>query len=201
MPTKASANFEKWLDGLGAVEADHIFTPVGRQSPAMTRLLNERAAILEQAATGTLAGDTETALGGGDAAVGAALAGQVETAVGESYSDALDDVDARIAAQLEADHPDAPRFRLRGLSDDDYTEVQAEIGKLTDTKGKTWTDQELLVEANLRMVARAVIVPAGVTDQDIRVLRSKINRGEWARLLRHVTDLANRDAEATDLPN
>ena len=201
MPTKASANFENWLDGLGAVEADHIFTPVGRQSPAMTRLLNERAAILEQAATGTLAGDTETALGGGDAAVGAALAGQVETAVGESYSDALDDVDARIAAQLEADHPDAPRFRLRGISDDDYSEVQAELQQVIDGGKVTWTREQATVEGNLRLVARAITVPANVTLQDVRVLRKKLNRGEWARLMEHVTRLAYRDAEATDLPN
>jgi len=191
---KPSANFDAWLDGLGAVEEDHVFTPVGKQTPAMTALLNERVAILEQAATGTISGDTE-------AAVGEAGVGQVEKAVGASYTDAVDDIDARIAAQLEKDHPDAPRFRLRGISDDDYSEVQAELQQVIDGGKVTWTREQATVEGNLRLVARAIIVPANVTLQDVRVLRKKLNRGEWARLMEHVTRLAYRDAEATDLPN
>lgn len=191
---KQSPNFESWLAGLGSVEEDHVFTPVGKQSPEMTRLLVERQAILEQAATQTISSDVEAALGEGSV-------GQVEKAVGESFTDSIDDIDARIAAQLEKDHPDAPRFRLRGLTDDDYTEVQREIVKLTERKGAKWTDQDLKVEANLRFIARAVLVPAGMTLEDARVLRTRLNRGEWARLLSHVTRLANLDAEATDLPN
>lgn len=191
---KQSPNFESWLAGLGSVEEDHVFTPVGKQSPEMTRLLVERNAILEQAATQTISSDVEAALGEGSV-------GQVEKAVGESFTDSIDDIDARIAAQLEKDHPDAPRFRLRGLTDDDYTEVQREVVKLTERKGAKWTDQDLKVEANLRFIARAVLVPAGMTLEDARVLRTRLNRGEWARLLSHVTRLANDDAEATDLPN
>ncbi|NUP03540.1 MAG: hypothetical protein HOW59_37020 [Nonomuraea sp.] len=191
---KATPNFETWLQGLGSVEADHVFTPVGKQSPAMTRLLVERAAIMEQAATGGVSDDVEEALGGESAV------GEVERAVGQSYTESLDDIDARIAAQLEEDHPDAPRFRLRGLTDDDYTEVQKEIVKLTERKGAKWTDQDLKVEANLRFIQRAVLEPA-MTLMDARALRKHLNRGEWARLLSHVTRLANLDAEATDLPN
>ena len=196
-----SPDFGRWLDGLGAVEEDHVFTPVGQQSLAMTTLLNERAAILQQAATGHLTADNEAALAGGDAAVGATTGAQVETAVGASYTDALADVDARIAAQLEADHPDAPRFRLRGISDDDYSEVQAELQQVIDGGKVTWTREQATVEGNLRLVALAITVPANVTLQDVRVLRKKLNRGEWARLMEHVTRLAYRDAEATDLPN
>lgn len=191
---KQSPNFESWLAGLGSVEEDHVFTPVGKQSPEMTRLLLERQAILEQAATQTISSDVEAALGEGSV-------GQVEKAVGESFTDSIDDIDARIAAQLEKDHPDAPRFRLRGLTDDDYTEVQREVVKLTERKNAKWTDQDLKVEANLRFIARAVLIPAGMTLEDARVLRTRLNRGEWARLLSHVTRLANLDAEATDLPN
>ncbi|HEY1175510.1 MAG TPA: hypothetical protein VGF17_05085 [Phytomonospora sp.] len=190
---KASPNFETWLQGLGSVEADHVFTPVGKQSPAMTRLLVERAAIMEQAATQTVSADVEAAIGESGVA-------EVERAVGESFTETLDDIDARIAAQLEKDHPDAPRFRLRGLTDDDYTEVQKEIVKLTERKGAKWTDQDLKVEANLRFVQRAVLEPP-MTLMDARALRKHLNRGEWARLLSHVTRLANLDAEATDLPN
>lgn len=191
---KPSPNFDSWLEGLGAVEEDHIFTPVGRQSPAMTRLLNERAAILEQAATQTISPEVEDAIGEAGVA-------EVERAVGESFSETIDDIDGRIAVQLEKDHPDAPRFRLRGLSDDDFTAIQDEVRKLLDLKSKKWTDQQINVEANLRMVARSVTQPEGITTQDVRILRQKLNRGEWARLLSHVTRLANADAEATDLPN
>jgi hypothetical protein len=191
---KASPNFDAWLQGLGAVEEDHVFTPVGKQSPAMTRLLNERVAILEQGATSGLSADVEAAIGESGVA-------EVERAVGESFSDTLDDIDARIMEQIEKDHPDAPRFRLRGLSDDDFTEIQTELKKLLDLKGKTWTDQALNVEANLRMVARSVVIPERITTQDVRILRQKLNRGEWARLIAHVNRLANADAEATDLPN
>jgi len=190
---KPSPNFDAWLEGLGAVEADHIFTPVGKQSPEMTRLLVERAAILEQAATGNISDDVE-------AAIGEAGVGEVERAVGESYAQTLDDIDARIAAQLEKDHPDAPRFRLRGLSDDDFTQVQEELEKRTQRKNAKWTDQQLRVEANLRFIQRATIEPS-MTLMDARTLHKRLNRGEWARLLSHVTRLANLDAEATDLPN
>jgi len=190
---KPSPNFDAWLEGLGAVEADHVFTPVGKQSAAMTRLLVERAAILEQAATGGVSSDVEGAIGESGVA-------EVERAVGESYSETLDDIDARIAEQLEKDHPDAPRFKLRGLSDDDFTQVQEELEKLTLRKGAKWTDQQLRVEANLRFVQRAVVEPA-ITLMDARTLHKRLNRGEWARLLSHVTRLANLDAEATDLPN
>lgn len=190
----ANPDWDRWLDDLGSVEEDHIFTPVGKQTVEMTRLLNERAAILEEAATGHLSGDTE-------AAIGSLAAAQVERAVGESYTTALSDIDRRIADQLELDHPNAPRFRLRGLSDDDYTEVRDEIAKLIEGGQVKWTQQQAMVEANLRCVARAVVIPAGATTQSIRQLRKKLNRGEWARLLTHVTALANTDAEATDLPN
>jgi len=58
----------------------------------------------------------------------------------------------------------------------------------------------LRVESNLRFIQRATIEPS-MTLMDARTLHKRLNRGEWARLLSHVTRLANLDAEATDLPN
>jgi hypothetical protein len=181
----ASPDFQKWLDGLGAVEEDHLFTPVGAQSEAVTALLVQRAALLER----TASDDDEDEQAAG------------ERAVGESYTEARDSLDAQIAAQLEADHPDAPRFRLRGLSDDDFTAVNAEVLALTDNAKLKLTIQQANAEASMRMVQRAILTPQGVTLQDVRVLRKTLNRGEWARLLDHVNRLATADAEATDLPN
>ena len=192
---KPSPNFEQWAAGLGAVEEDHLFPPPGRVSPTLAALLNERVAILEQAATGKISGDTE-------AAIGETAAGEVERAVGSSYADTVSDVDARIAAQVEAEFPDAPRMKLRGISDDDMVEIQEELAALTKTKaGEKMSRLQLTAEANLRMVARAVVEPPNVTTQDMRLLRKQLTRGEWARLLAHVGRLADLDAEVTDLPN
>lgn len=175
-----SADFESWLDGLGAVEEDHVFMPLGSQSQALTDLYLERATILEETKDGEIVPG--------------------ERGVGESYSATLDDVDRRIAEQLEQDAPEAPRFRLRGLSDDDYTSVTAEVEEWKKTnQGKTRAEEN--AEGNIRCIHRAIVVPEGVTLEDVRLLRQKLNRGEWGRLLSHVTRLAEQDAEATSIPN
>lgn len=187
---KTSASFTKWLAGLGAVEEDHVFVPIGTQSQEMTRLLNERDALhVEQQRT--------TAEGEEDAPAG-------ERALGASFSESLAELDAQIAAQLEADHPEAPRFLLRGLSDDDYVEIRKELDAIAEERedeGKQMSGLETMVESNLRAIQRAIVVPEGITLGDVRLLHKKLNRGEWARLLQHVTRLANLDAETTDLPN
>lgn len=175
-----SPNFDAWLDGLGAVEEDHVFLLPGKVSPELAALYQERASLLTE--------DEDGKVGPG------------ELAAGESYTSALDDVDARIQARLEEESPDAPRFRLRGLSDDDYTESSKEVRAWLEANEDATRD-DIMVEGNVRAVARAVVIPEGVTVDDIRKLRRKLNRGEWARLLSHVTRLAEADAEATSVPN
>ena len=175
-----AADFDAWLAGIGAIEEDHVFIPIGAQSAALTALYEERATILDE---------TE----GGEVVPG-------ERGVGESYSATLDDVDERIAAQLELDHPEAPRMRLRGLSDDDYTQVTREVDKWAQ-ENPDRTPLEQVVEGNVRCIARAVKIPEDVTIDNIRTLRETLNRGEWARLLSHVTRLAQKDAEETSVPN
>lgn len=179
MPT--SPDFQKWLAGLGAVEEDHIFIPIGAQSHAVTLLHNERAQLLAAAS-----GEEDIADG--------------DKAIGESFTESLADLDARIAAQIEEDHPEAPRLRLRGLSDDDLDEIRLEVSDLAKADEKM-TNVHVSAEINTRTVHRAIIIPAGATLDDIKTLRKTLNRGEWARLLSHVMTLADADAEAASLPN
>lgn len=183
-------DFSAWLDGLPVVEEDHIFTPIGKQTAEMTRLLNERAALLEQPADvdeGTIA--------------------EPERSLGESYTERRDELDEQIHAQLEADHPDAPRIRLRGLSDEDFTDVAAEVEKLNEDRkavskdGKTGMSRdEVVVQANLRYIARAAVSPT-LTVEDVALLRKRLNQGEWGRLVDHVNRLSHAEAEAVDFPN
>lgn len=176
-----SPNFDAWLDGLGAVEEDHVFMPPnGKISDELAGLYRQRQGLLKEDEDGNIVPG--------------------ELAAGESYSGALDDIDERIHAQLQLEAPTAPRFRLRGLSDDDYTQANAEVREWRQSHPDASRDEEI-VEGNVRVIARAVLIPEGVTVDDIRLLRTKLNRGEWARLLSHVTRLANDDAEATSVPN
>lgn len=172
-PTVAT-DFAKWLNGLPAVEEDHVFTPIGAQSERMTALLNERAQLLERPA------DDEEPAG--------------ERSLAETYTDHRDRLDREIAEQLEVDHPDAVRIRLRGISDLDIEEIADELVALGIDERKK------VIEQSLRMIARAAVAPELSVDE-VRMLRRRLNQGEWARLLDHVVRLMRQEAEAVDLPN
>lgn len=183
------ADIDAWLDGDGAVQEDHMLLPPGRVSDELAGLLRARELLLSGAEP------IETEEGPkGDRALG-------DKAIGEGYTAARDRIDAQIAEQLEREFPGAPRFRLRGLSDDDYAEIRAEVVEFRKLDpDRPEFDMEAMREMNVRAVARSMVVPEATRDQAVR-LRRKLNRGEWARLLDHVTRLANLDASATSLPN
>ena len=69
-----------------------------------------------------------------------------------------------------------------------------------DAKQPQMTVDERVVETVLRHVARAVVEPEMTVD-DVRVLRRKLNQGEWARLVTHVRALGGATAEGASLPN
>lgn len=171
---------EQLLDGLPLVEDDHVFAPVGPGlSPEVIQLLNERARLLEAPT------DDE---GPSD-----------ERALGEGYTQRRDSLDAQIVETLAEEHPDAPRVRLRGLSDEDFSDVAEEVTAI-QVEGKPFTRDRFVIECNLRYVARAMLAPE-MTQQDVRILRKRLNQGEWARLLDHVNRLARSNAEQASLPN
>lgn len=188
MPAKT--NFDKWLDGVTGVEEDHVFVPIGQQSEKLSELLVRRAALhpdegIDLAALGL--DEEERSL----------------TEPAKGYTERRDELDEQIAAQLEKDHPDAPRIRLRGLSDEDFEQVMDELADLKLERAKTrkpLTDQQVIVEANLRYVSRAVLTPP-MTVGNVKLLRRKLNRGEWARLLDHMNRLTSVDAEQVTRPN
>jgi hypothetical protein len=175
------SDLERLLDGLPLVEEDHVFAPVGPGlSPEVIQLMNERANLLEPRK------DDED--GPAD-----------ERALGESYTERRDSLDEQITEALAEEHPDAPRVRLRGLSDEDFTDVAAEVNAM-QVEGKPLSRDRVIVESNLRYVSRAMVAPE-MNPQDVRVLRKKLNQGEWARLLDHVNRLARSNAEQATLPN
>ena len=177
--TMTDINFEKWLNGISVVEEDHVFTPIGSQSERMTELLIERSKLLE---------DTESEGEDGP-----------ERSLAETYTERRNAIDKEIKEQLGLDHPDAPRIRIRGVSDQDVEEIQDEILDI-QVEGKPLNGVKMQRESNFRLVSRASVVPA-MSPQDVRLLRKRLNAGEWARLLDHVTKLMVAEAEAVDLPN
>lgn len=184
-------DINKFVAGLPVVEEDHIFTPVGSQSDAVTLLLNERAALLENPEP---SGESE------DGGVPAS-----ERSLADTYTDRRDELDRKIVEQLEADHPDAPRIRLRGLSDEDINAIQDEIAEIAEkaengNRAMEVRARNLLVESNLRLVSRATVQPQFSTE-DVRILRKSLNRGEWARLLDHVNRLMAKEAGVGEVPN
>lgn len=185
-------NFTQWMDGLSSVEEDHVFTPIGQQSDAVTELLIRRAALVPDE------GIDLAELGLEDEEEERALT-ETKKAPAKTYTEQRDEIDAQIAEQLEKDHPDAPRIRLRGLSDEDFEEVMTELAKIK-VEGKPLNDQQVIVEANLRYVSRAAVTPK-MTPEDVRLLRRSINRGEWARLLDHMNRLAYKSADEVTHPN
>ena len=180
------SNLERLLDGLPLVEEDHVFAPVRPAlSPELAQLMAERNALLEPRA------DEEE--GPSD-----------ERALGEGYTQRAASLDEQINEALADEHPDAPRVRLRGLSDEDYVEVAAEVTQLGVERVKAEKPQlsidERTVESVVRYVARAVTIPEMSVD-DVRVLRRRLNQGEWARLITHVRQLGGASAEQASLPN
>lgn len=175
----STPDFDKWLDGLPLYEEDHVFLPVGQQSDELTALYNQRAALLEPTPEGVP---------------------EAERSMAESYTDARDALDAQIAEMLEKDHPKAPRIRLRAITDEDVTDAGTEVLALTNGDGKPLDTTQQIVEANLRYISRATVEPKLSVD-DVRLLRSRINRGEWARLVDHVNELSLRESSEANLPN
>jgi hypothetical protein len=182
--SNAEVDFTQWVDGIASIEEDHVFTPIGRQTKAMTDLLNERAALLDRPAVEAESGEHVQ---------------DGERALGETYTERRDELDALIEEQLEQDHPDAPRIRIRALSDEDIEAIDEEV-RAIKVAGKLLDRTKAVVEANLRIIARASVQPP-MTPEDVRVLRRKLNRGEYARLLDHVNRISLAEAEAVDLPN
>lgn len=176
-------NFASWIDGIPTLEEDHVFIPIGAQSDRLTELYNERANLLEKPKEP----EEEGLTGGG------------ERSLAESFTDRRAEIDRLIAEQLEEDHPDAPRIRLRGVSDTDVEEINDEIAAI-QVEGKPLSRDKARIEQNIRFVARAAIIPE-MTPQDVRILRKKLNRGEWSRLLDHVTTLTFQESEGVDVPN
>ena len=172
-------DFDKWLEGLPLIEEDHVFLPIGKQSAELTELYNERAALLDP-----VPDDVPEA----------------ERPMSESYSDRRNEIDERIAELLEKEHPDAPRIRLRALSDEDVTEAADEVEAMRDANDRELIVSRKVVEINARLIARAAVSPVMSTD-DARLLRRKINKGEWARLVDHVNALALAQAEEETLGN
>jgi len=173
------------LDGLPLVEEDHVFAPVGPALSAEVRqLIAERDALLEPR-------DEESDT-------------LDERALGEGYTDRAASLDEQITEALAEEHPDAPRIRLRGLSDADYVAVAAEVVQLgverVEAKQPQLSIDERTVESVVRYVARAVVEPP-MTADDVRVLRERLNQGEWARLVTHVRQLGVASAEQVTLPN
>lgn len=179
-----TVNIEQWLDGISVVEEDHVFTPVGSQSEKMTELLNRRANLMADFTQKT---DEE------------GLVPEEERSLADSYTDVRDALDRDIAKQLELDHPDAMRARLRGLSDEDIEEIANELVEIR-VEGKPLDANKMRVENALRLVSRSFVQPQ-MSVQDIRLLRRRLNQGEWARLLDHVMRLASSQSEAVDVPN
>lgn len=178
------SDLDRLLDGLPLVEEDHVFAPVGSAlSPEVIQLMNQRAALLDKPTQV----DGETIDDG------------PERSLGESYTETRDSLDEQIVDALAEAHPDAPRVRLRGLSDDDFSEVATEIGVMK-IEGKPLTREQIVVEANLRYVARAMVAPE-MTSQDVRIMRKRLNQGEWARLLDHMNRLARAHSGQVNLPN
>lgn len=172
-------DFDKWLDDLPLIEEDHVFLPIGQQSDELTALYNERAALLEPTPDEVP---------------------EAERPMSESYTDRRNDIDERIAALLEEQHPNAPRIRLRALSDEDVTDAAEEVDAMRDAEGRELIVSRKVVEINARLIARAAVKPA-MTPEDARLLRRRINKGEWARLVDHVNALALAQAEEETLGN
>lgn len=178
------SDLTRLLDGLPLVEEDHVFAPVGPALSAEVRqLMTERDALLEPR-------DEEINVD--------------ERALGEGYTDRAASLDEQITEALAEEHPDAPRIRLRGLSDADYVEVAAEVTQLgverVQAKQPQLSIDERTVESVVRYVARAVVEPP-VTVDHVRELRQRLNQGEWARLVTHVRQLGVASAEQATLPN
>lgn len=178
------SDLTRLLDGLPLVEEDHVFAPVGPALSAEVRqLMAERDALLEPR-------DEESDVD--------------ERALGEGYTDRAASLDEQITEALAEEHPEAPRIRLRGLSDADYVEVAAEVTQLgvqrVEAKQPQLSIDERTVESVVRYVARAVVEPA-VTVDHVRELRTRLNQGEWARLVTHVRQLGVASAEQVTLPN
>lgn len=178
------SDLSRLLDGLPLVEEDHVFAPVGSVSPELAQLMAQRNALLEPAGEDDDAGD--------------------ERALGEGYTDRAASLDEQITEALAEEHPDAPRIRLRGLSDEDYVAVNAEVVQLgverVEAKQPQMSLDERTVESVIRYVARAVAIPEMSVD-DVRVMRRKLNQGEWARLVTHIRVLGGATAEQASLPN
>lgn len=178
------SDLTRLLDGLPLVEEDHVFAPVGPSLSAEVRqLMAERDALLEPR-------DEESDVD--------------ERALGEGYTDRAASLDEQITEALAEEHPDAPRIRLRGLSDADYVAVAAEVTQLgvqrVEAKQPQLSIDERTVESVVRYVARAVVEPVMTVD-DVRVIRERLNQGEWARLVTHVRQLGVASAEQATLPN
>ena len=179
------SDLTRLLDGLPLVEEDHVFAPVGPALSAEVRqLVDERNRLLEPR-------DEESDV-------------VDERALGEGYTDRAASLDEQITEALADEHPDAPRIRLRGLSDADYVEVAAEVTQLgvqrVEAKKPQLSVDERTVESVVRYVARAIVEPA-VTVEDVREIRGRLNQGEWARLVTHVRQLGVASAEQATLPN
>lgn len=185
MPTYST--LEGLLDGLPIVEDDHVFAPVGPGlSPNVIQLLNERAALVEPRNDDEEAGLAD------------------ERALGEGYTERRDSLDIQIADALAEEHPEAPRIRLRGLSDEDFSEAAREVADLHNERIKKdqpgLSRDDFTIETNLRYVSRAILIPE--TDiEGARTMRRKLNQGEWARLLDHINRLASANSEQASLPN
>lgn len=182
-------DFNTWLEGFTDVTEDHIFLPVGAQHPELTRLMNERANLLEPVAQDEGAPEGERSLG-------------------ESYSDRRDALDKQIMMLMAEHHPDAPTVKIRGLSDGDFEDVSADHARWVKgltKKGVEPTTEAKVADLNCRWTAKAIVPPDGGkawTAADVQLLRRKINRGEWARLIDHVNRLTNAHAEqVSDFPN
>ena len=172
-------DFDKWLDGLPLIEEDHVFLPIGQQSDELTDLYNERANLLEPVPDGVP---------------------EEERSMADSYSERRDEIDARIAELLEQQHPDAPRLRLRAISDEDVDEASEEVSELRTGDDKPLPAARQIVELNLRLIARASADPK-LSTEDVRLLRRRLNKGEYARLVDHVNALALAQAEEETLGN
>lgn len=173
-------DFDRLLSGLTLHEEDHVFIPIGKQSAAVAALHNELAGLLDD--DGEPAG---------------------EHALGESFTDRRDDLNRRIAEQIEADHKDAHRIRLRALTDADLKAIMAEIDAmiLDAEKTKTVLTREAAnTAAIVRQVQRA-ICSIDITLEQVEQLRGRLNSGEWGRLVTHVMTMSAAEAEDVTHPN
>ena len=171
-------DFDRLLAGLTLREEDHVFIPVGKQSAAVTALHNELAGLLDDDVP------------------------DEERSMADSFTARREDLQARIVAQIEADHADAPRVRLRALTDDVVKGIDSEIAAMVrdaQATESTMTREEANTAGVLRQI-QAAIIPEPSLEQ-VQQLRSKLNAGEWARLVNHVTALAIEEAEEVTYPN